>query len=30
VVILSARPQDNDGLEEFLIREFFGTPMLRR
>ncbi len=30
VVILSARPQDNDGLEEFLIREFFGTPLLRR
>jgi hypothetical protein len=30
VVILSARPEDNDGLEEFLIREFFGTPMLRR
>ena len=30
VVILSARPEDNDGLEEFLIREFFGTPMMRR
>jgi len=30
VVILSARLQDNDGLEEFLIREFFGTPMIRR
>ncbi len=29
VVILSARPEDNDGLEEFLIREFFGTPTLR-
>jgi hypothetical protein len=25
-VVLSARPEDNDGLEDFLIREFFGTP----
>ena len=29
VVTLSARPEDNDGLEDFLIREFFGTPMRR-
>jgi hypothetical protein len=28
VVTLSARPEDNDGLEDFLIREFFGTPTL--
>jgi hypothetical protein len=28
VVILSARPEDNSGLEDFLIREFFGTPTL--
>ena len=27
-VILSARPQDNEGLEDFLVREFFGTPTL--
>jgi hypothetical protein len=27
-VILSARPEDNDGLEDFLIKEFFGTPPL--
>ena len=27
-VILSARAQDNEGLEDFLIREFFGTPTL--
>jgi hypothetical protein len=26
IVILSARAEDNDGLEDFLIREFFGTP----
>ena len=26
VVVLSARPEDNDGLEDFLIKEFFGTP----
>ena len=30
VVVLSARPEDNDGLEDFLIREFFGTPMQKR
>ena len=29
VVVLSARPEDNDGLEDFLIKEFFGTPTLR-
>lgn len=29
-VILSARPEDNDGLEDFLIREFFGTPVVKR
>jgi len=29
VVVLSARPEDNDGLEDFLIREFFGTPAMR-
>jgi hypothetical protein len=29
-VILSARAQDNEGLEDFLIREFFGTPTLGR
>jgi outer membrane biosynthesis protein TonB len=28
VVVLSARPEDNEGLEEYLIREFFGTPTL--
>lgn len=25
VIILSARPEDNAGLEDFLLREFFGT-----
>jgi len=30
VVTLSARPEDNDGLEDFLIKEFFGTPTLGR
>ena len=30
VVVLSARPEDNDGLEDFLVREFFGTPVLKR
>lgn len=30
VVTLSARPGDNEGLEDFMIREFFGTPTLRR
>ena len=29
-VVLSARPQDNEGLEDFLVREFFGTPTLGR
>ena len=29
IVVLSARPADNDGLEDFLIREFFGTPTER-
>jgi len=29
VVVLSARPEDNDGLEDFLMREFFGTPMVK-
>jgi hypothetical protein len=29
VIVLSARPEDNDGLEDFLVREFFGTPTLR-
>ncbi len=28
VVKLSARPEDNEALEDFLIREFFGTPTL--
>ena len=26
VVVLSARPEDTDGTEEFLMREFFDTP----
>jgi len=30
VVVLSARPEDTDGTEEFLMREFFDTPMARR
>jgi hypothetical protein len=29
VVVLSARPEDNAGLEDFLVREFFGTPIVR-
>jgi hypothetical protein len=29
VVVLSARPQDQAGLEEFLVREFFGQPPIR-
>lgn len=29
VVTLSARLEDNEGLEDFMIREFFGTPTLR-
>jgi hypothetical protein len=28
VVQLSARQEDNEGLEDFLMREFFGTPVL--
>ena len=27
VVVLSARPDDQPGLEDFLMREFFGTPV---
>jgi hypothetical protein len=30
VLVLSAAPEDNAGLEEFLLREFFGTPLVRR
>ncbi len=30
VVILSAAPQNNEELEEYLYREFFGTPVVRR
>ncbi len=30
VVVLSARPEDQDGLEDFLVREFFGTPRMGR
>jgi hypothetical protein len=30
VVVLSARPEDQPGLEEFLMKEFFGTPPVRR
>jgi hypothetical protein len=30
VVVLSAKPEDQPGLEEFLMKEFFGTPPLRR
>lgn len=29
VVILSARPEDSEGLEDFLVREFFGPPVLK-
>jgi hypothetical protein len=29
VVPLSARPEDNAALENFLVREFFGTPVLK-
>ncbi len=29
VVVLSARPEDNAQLEQFLLREFFGTPTLK-
>lgn len=27
VIVLSARPSDNEGLEDFLMREFFGEPL---
>ncbi len=30
VVLLSARVEDSAGLEEFMMREFFGTPPLVR
>jgi hypothetical protein len=30
VVTLSARPEDTAGLEEFMIREFFGPPAFAR
>jgi hypothetical protein len=30
IVVLSARPEDNQDLEDFLVREFFGTPLLNR
>ena len=30
VVVLSAAPEHNDELEAYLMREFFGTPMVRR
>jgi hypothetical protein len=30
VVVLSARPEDNDALENYLMLEFFGTPTLKR
>ena len=30
VVVLSARPEDQPGLEEFLVREFFGQPTMGR
>ncbi|HEX3063043.1 MAG TPA: hypothetical protein VHP55_10225 [Usitatibacter sp.] len=29
-VVLSARPEDTEGTEDFLMREFFETPMARR
>jgi len=25
-VVLSARQEDNEGLEDFLVKEFFGAP----
>jgi len=28
VVTLSARPEDSEGLEDFLLREFFGAQVL--
>ena len=30
VVVLSAAPADNDALEDYLLREFFGEPIVRR
>jgi len=30
VVVLSASPENNDALEEYLMREFFGVPVARR
>ena len=30
VVVLSARPDDQRGLEDFLMQEFFGTPLANR
>ena len=30
VVVLSARPEDQKGLEDFLQREFFGQPVINR
>jgi len=30
VIVLSARPEDNEKLEDFMSTEFFGTPVLRR
>jgi len=30
VVVLSARPEDHAELEEYLMREFFGTPLVKR
>jgi hypothetical protein len=30
VIVLSARLEDTEGLEDFLSREFFDTPVLKR
>jgi hypothetical protein len=30
VLVLSAAPADNEGLEDFLQREFFGMPLAKR
>ena len=30
VVVLSARPEDHAELEDYLMREFFGTPLVKR
>ena len=30
VVVLSAAPEDNGELEDYLMREFFGTPLVKR